>query len=77
MEIKDYKKSELLELANQDYRVLPCKDPEDVQKNYDILISNGREALPGHIINKEKKDVYFIVTKKKVARRGRPRKEVK
>lgn len=77
MIVKKYNKEELQDVCTQQgYMVVPCKDEANALDVKSQLKSQKKCAQAGHIINREGKDIFFVLTRDMVKRSGRPKKEV-
>lgn len=76
MVLKKYSKKELKKFDEQGYMIVPCKDEGEALEVKMVLKDNKRCAQAGYIVNKENKDIYFVLTKKPSVKRGRPAKVV-
>lgn len=65
MRIPKWSKRDLKIMDEQGYKVVPCKNAEEVEEVYKVLKENKRCAQVGYIVNRENVDVYFVITKER------------
>lgn len=65
MKIPKWSKRDLTIMGAQGYKVVPCKDAEEVESVYTTLKENKRCAQVGHIVNRDNEVVFFVITKER------------
>lgn len=65
MAIPKWNKQGLKWMDEQGYKIVPCKDEKEAEETRDFLKANKRCAQAGFIVNKEGKDIYFVLTKER------------
>lgn len=65
MRIPKWSKRDLKIMDAHGYKVVPCKDAEEVEGVYNYLKKNKKCAQVGYIVNRENVDVYFVITKER------------
>lgn len=72
MAVKKFNRKWLLEKDEEGYKIVPCKDENETEVVSKVLKANGRCARAGFCTNKDNKEIYFVVTKAKGAKKGDP-----
>ena len=65
MALQRWNKKGLIWMGEQGYKVVPCKNEQEVSEIKNILKANKRCAQTGWIMNKENKVIYFVLTKQR------------
>lgn len=63
--IPQWTKRDLYNIANANYKIIPNYSEEDLKYTYKVLKTNNRFVQCGFIVNREKVNILFCVTKPK------------
>lgn len=71
MSLPKWSKKDLQYMDGEGYKIVPCENETEALQVKSTLRENGRCAQAGYIVNKENKDIYFVLTKE----RSKPKKK--
>ena len=70
MSLPKWTKKDLLEMDEEGYWIVPCADENEANEVKALCRKYGRCAQNGRIINKEGKEIFFVVTKDRGGKKG-------
>lgn len=70
MALPKWTKKDLIEMDEEGYWIIPCKDEDETNEVKSICKKYGRCAQSGRIFNKDNEEIFFVCTKDRGGKKG-------